>query len=304
MDDTAHTLTGAGFDAIYTRQIEPELQRRDGERKKALRTYGLIVGASVILAIAVVIGVKAAGKGDATWLTVGAPLFIVLMAAIFGYLPLQKVGKTAKQATIETLCGPLNVTYAVEKFEPGAFAEFVQCKLLPAHSQRHFEDQLKGHRNGREFEIYEATLQSGAGKNQTTVFSGQLFRIAIPRTLKGTTILKRDGGWLNSLTKPKEMVKIPLDDPKHEKMFEAFADDEMEGRSLLNAVFIETVAALEQTFGGKRARCAFLSGQLLIAIEGNNRFGIGSMFTSLVNRKRIEKVAADIEAVFRLIDAI
>src|SRR4051812_43778154 len=105
MSETAHTLSGAGFDAIWRDQIEPELQKRDADRKKAIRNYGFVVGGSVILAIIV------AAAGSGTTMKVVVPIFIVILAAILGYLPVIKVKQKAKQATIGALCGPFGVTY-------------------------------------------------------------------------------------------------------------------------------------------------------------------------------------------------
>src|SRR4051794_18275294 len=101
MSETAHTLSGAGFDAIYRDQIEPELHKRDADRKKGVRTYGLILAASVVAAI--VFALIASKAGWAGGVVFGGPIFIVILAAIFGSFPLSKVAKSAKQATIETL---------------------------------------------------------------------------------------------------------------------------------------------------------------------------------------------------------
>jgi hypothetical protein len=59
---------------------------------------------------------------------------------------------------------------------------------------------------------------------------------------------------------------------------------------------------LERVYAGGHIRCAFDETQLLIALEGPNHFGIGGMFTSLVQRARVETIARNLEQVFKLID--
>jgi hypothetical protein len=59
---------------------------------------------------------------------------------------------------------------------------------------------------------------------------------------------------------------------------------------------------LEGAYHGAHIRCGFDQAQLLVALEGPNRFEIGSMFTSLVDRSRVEGIARNLEQVFKLID--
>ena len=50
-------------------------------------------------------------------------------------------------------------------------------------------------------------------------------------------------------------------------------------------------------------RCGFCDGDLLIAIQGKDRFEMGSAFHLLVDRRKVEAIAADINSVIKLIDA-
>jgi hypothetical protein len=59
---------------------------------------------------------------------------------------------------------------------------------------------------------------------------------------------------------------------------------------------------LEAGYHGQHIRCAFSQTELLIALEAPNRFEIGSMFSSLVQRSRVETIARNLEQVFKLID--
>ena len=67
---------------------------------------------------------------------------------------------------------------------------------------------------------------------------------------------------------------------------------------------MERLLALEQHFKGGRLRCAFEQGDLLIAIEGKNRFEIGSMFKTLNDPSRARTVVDDLTEIVRVIDAV
>ena len=53
-----------------------------------------------------------------------------------------------------------------------------------------------------------------------------------------------------------------------------------------------------------KLRCAFEEGALLIAIEGKNRFEIGSMFRTLNDPSRAKTVVGDLTEIVRIVDAV
>ena len=112
----------------------------------------------------------------------------------------------------------------------------------------------------------------------------------------------RDSGWLNRFECPPGLKKVGLEDPHFERIFEVFGDDQVEARVLLTPVFMEALLAIEQAFAGHHIRCGFCEGDFLVAVEGPNRFEIGGMFTSLVDRERVDRIVDDLRALTRLID--
>ena len=112
----------------------------------------------------------------------------------------------------------------------------------------------------------------------------------------------RNTGWLNCFECPagcagsawKTLISI--------KVFAVFASDQVEAREILTPAFMQQLVDLETAYAGKHLRCAFCGGELLLALEGGNRFEIGNMFTTLVNRARVEGIARDVEQMFKLID--
>ena len=60
--------------------------------------------------------------------------------------------------------------------------------------------------------------------------------------------------------------------------------------------------SLEQAFAGHCLRCGFCGGDFLIVVEGSNRFEIGGMFNSLVDRGRVDHIVEKLRALTRMID--
>jgi hypothetical protein len=121
----------------------------------------------------------------------------------------------------------------------------------------------------------------------------------------GTTVVRRDRGWFNFLDHfGSKLQRVGLEDPKFERDFEVYGSDEVEARELVHPVFMERLLALETKFDGKRIRCGFQGGDLLIAVEGRNRFEPGSMFQPLADPARVRAVINDIAEILRLIDSM
>jgi hypothetical protein len=78
----------------------------------------------------------------------------------------------------------------------------------------------------------------------------------------------------------------------------------VESRFLVHPVFMEKLIALEQSFRGGKIRCAFQEGDLLVAVEGRDRFEIGNMFSTLIDKARVQRMAGDVTTVMSLIDTV
>ncbi|MFI4936423.1 MAG: DUF3137 domain-containing protein [Caulobacterales bacterium] len=295
-------LEGADFDAIYQQKIEPELIKCEADRKGALRTFlvALVGGAILVFLEYLMTPTFTNGASHTPSFFVVAISFAVV--AGLGYLPLQSVAQKAKLGVIQSLCQPLGVTYQMKGAEAPSFGEFLSLNLLPRPSEKSFEDFFSGRRGQIDFALCEATLTQGSGKERHTVFQGQLFRLTTPKKLLSTTVVLRNTGWFSRFECPHGLQAVGLEDPRFNKIFAVFGSDQVEAREILTPAFMQELVDLETAYSGQHLRYAFVGAELLIAVEGANRFEIGSMFTTLVDRSRVEGIARDLEQVFKLID--
>ena len=81
------------------------------------------------------------------------------------------------------------------------------------------------------------------------------------------------------------------------------SDDQVESRAILTPTVMEQLLALEQAYAGRHLRCGFVDGDILIAIEGGAKLDIGSMFSTLVDAHRVERIADNLQALMATIDA-
>ena len=91
---------------------------------------------------------------------------------------------------------------------------------------------------------------------------------------------------------------------KVEKIFEAYGTDQVEARYLLTPTFMQRLVDLEKSVDGKNIRFGFIGGQLLIAIETENRYEPGSMFKPLIETARTQKILDEIGAIYDVIDGV
>jgi hypothetical protein len=295
-------LEGAAFDAIFEQKVKPELIKREAERRGAIQTFFMaLVGGGVLVFLENMLTPSLTGGA---YHTVDFPIALATLAAaaFLGYLPLAAVARNTKVGVIQALCGPLGVSYSVTSGDPPAFKSFLALNLLPSPEDKSFQDFFAGRRADVDFALCEATLHRGSGKNRHLVFQGQLLQLTTPGRLASTTVVLRNSGWMNQFECPHGLRPVGLEDTNFNKSFCVFGSDQVEAREVLTPTFMERLNALEAAYAGGHIRCAFDDAQLLVALEGPNRFEIGNMFTNLVDRVRVEGIARNIEQVFKLID--
>jgi hypothetical protein len=185
--------------------------------------------------------------------------------------------------------------------------------LVPGFSRSRFEDLFRGAYKSSAFELYEGHLEqrhtdSKGRTRYSTVFRGQLMRMHFPRDFLGVTIVRRDAGVFNVFGGGKadgrKLERVRLVDSRLERAFEIWGTDQVEARYLLHPVMMERLLELETKLHGKRLRCAFEGGDVLVAVEGGNLFEPGDLFKPLVDPTRARRIVNEISGVFGVMDQV
>ncbi len=291
-----------GFAAYFGERIAPYLRTREADRRKAVNKVFAIGGLTGVVAIAFYI----LGPFGTENLRIAA--FIGFGGGALAMWVLKQARNDIGHGLLDLIAGKLGFAYVGAPARPAYCDRFRDLKLLPDFNREEWEDEVAGGYRGAHFTFCEAHLKyktSGKNSSTRTVFHGQLFIIEYPKRFLGTTILLRDKGILNDLSKPgREFSRVGLASAIFEKAFEAWSTDQVEARDLLDPVVLERFQELERLCGGKKLRVAFDAGLVYLAIETGDRLNMGSMFTPLQGTERVEAILAEFDAVFDLIDVL
>lgn len=304
------------FKQVYRDEILPSLQAKEGDRIEAADSAKMFTRLGIALGAAIGLIGLALFKSPFV-------LFLGGMAGFglhsFGRRGLSDIKREAKLLIVETAANGFDLKYDPTPLSPLVLSRFRNLGLIPSWDRESFEDQLLGKRGSTDFEFFEAHLEDrrtrtdGKGRTRTewvTVFQGQCLVVNFHKPFNGLTKVFRDMGMFNVFTKignkfsNQKLERVRLEDPKFEKAFEVFSDDQVESRFLLTPDFMERLLELERIFHGGKLRCAFSGGELFVCVEGGDLFEPGSMFTPLDNPDRMRELMMDFVAVFQLIDSV
>jgi hypothetical protein len=283
---------GATFDALYEKQIKPELARCEVERQRDVTVFVAVLAAGAVALGAEIVFLPV----PFFWVVTG------IAAVVGGYWPLARLKARAKTAVLTALCAPMGLSYQPKISAPDALGRFFDLRLLPRPESAVYVDSLEGRRGKTDVALCAAALTQGSGKNRHLVFKGQLFRLTGGRRRASTTVVLRNSGWLNGFKRPQGLDQVGLEDPHFNKEFVVFGSDQVEAREILTPSFMQRLLELEQLFSGSHIRCAFTELDLLIALETSLMLDIGGMFSSLVDRARASVIAGRLEAFFKVVD--
>ena len=301
------SLDALGLERLHAERIEPILRAQEVNRQTAMKSFRKRI---------VFVALGAAAIGVLVWLWSTEIFNGLIFGGVafaagywFAYMPLSAVGDAAKSQSLTAIADAIGCTYEPNTFVKDGIEHFEALRLLPSSDRAEYQDCFRGTHKGCAFAFYEGHLETRhETKNGTTwktVFRGQLIRIAYPKKFLGTTVVRRDAGIFNSVSRwMSAMQRVGLGDARLERAFEVYATDQVEARYLIHPVFMERLLALETAFHGERLRCAFIAGDLLVAVEGGDKFEIGSMFANLADITRVHAIVGDIAEVMRLIEAV
>jgi hypothetical protein len=304
-------LDDATFQRLYVERIEPCFAANEDGRQAAVAKFKTRAMIGAVVAMAGATGI---------WLWTHDAFVVAVIGFMLGvgayaiaYLPLGKVAKKLKQEYCGAIAEAMGASFQISGFDPPAFPRLTALKLTPGFQRAKFEDLFSGAHKGASYELYEAHLEqrrtdSKGRTHYSTVFRGQLIRMHFPREFLGVTIVRRDAGVFNVFgggqLDGKKLERVRLVASEFEKAFEVWGTDQVEARYLLHPVMMERLIALETGLHGKRIRCAFEGGDLLVAVEGGNLFEPGDMFKPLVDPSRARRIVDEIASVVKVMDQV
>ena len=185
--------------------------------------------------------------------------------------------------------------------------------LIPNFNRETSEDHIKGNYKGVEIDLFETELeQKRRTKKSTyyvTVFKGILITLSMNKKFEGKTVVRKDAGsignWFRSTFSFGSLKKVKLEDPKFEKKFEVFSDDQVTARYLLTVTFMERLDELAEVFGGKNIQCCFFGNELFIMIPlKKDMFEPGSIFEPEDFIDDSKSLLKELNLIFSIVDTL
>ncbi len=198
-------------------------------------------------------------------------------------------------------------------FEDGplSVASLKPSGIIPSYDNSHVEDYVKGSYKDVGLELTEAKLteERGSGKNRSTVtvFRGIFVLFSANKNFSGQTIVRKDSGRIGNWLRDKfnKLENVALEDPKFEKKFEVYSDDQIEARYLLTPSFMERLLTLSDLFRGSGVQCSFYDNRLLLMIAStHDRFETGSAFVPATFVDEIDTILEEMSLIFQIVDTL
>lgn len=285
------------FNIYYQTELLPLLEEQEKVRRQYLTRFCLLLGLSIIfypLLITATIALMANFESA----NIGPLLLISGLFVMFLYAPIHKYKRKVKNQIMPHFANFFGTFEYV--FEQTIDSEILdQSKLFADFKINKGDDFFKGIYDGVQITIAEERLQKTQDmaminvsyEHKKNIFSGVCILLEMNKNFEGQTVGLCDKGWRNMFCGPKGLQRVRLEDNRFEKVFEIYAENQIEARYLLTTAFMERLLKLQKLYEGKDIQFSFKDNKLLIAISTKqNMFEINSFFTSNLNRKTIDLV--------------
>lgn len=282
-----------GFASHYDEHLKPLVNDFESRRQEAVKKFKkrlvlsiLGVPLSLILSFIFVFEILDTDP-ESLWSEIyfWGVLFFIFAVVGFVYSSIGTYKGSIKQEIFPRIISFLG-EYSFDA-EPGNQMErFASSQITPSYDRETSEDLTTGTYKGVNIEFFETELEVRQRTSKTrsykTVFDGVVINLSVKKPFEGHTIVLRDRGLMGNFFKSKfgtSLEKAGLEDPKFEKIFEVFTNDQVEARYLLTTSFMERLLDLNDIFKGKGVQCSFYEKTLLITIPSNkDLFEAGSIF--------------------------
>lgn len=243
----------------------------------------------------------------------GAGLSIAFLGALYWWVTKPK-REYAREYKIKILPGLVkifgNFTYNADGCVNMEALE--ASKILPAHDRCVSEDYFCGEYEETGIEFSEVNLKKKVrtknGHRYVSVFRGLIIVVDMRhKKFLGHTILNHNrskiGQWFQEKTVKLERANMV--DPEFEKMFDAYTNDQVEARWLIDPVMIERLKALYVEYEGEKLLSAFFDNKMLILISSkHNHFEPADLYTLATNPQSIISMKREIAQTLSIIDKL
>ena len=156
---------------------------------------------------------------------------------------------------------------------------------------------------GDSYAFYEATLRRRGGRDNYTVFSGQVYALQRHANEDVSTAILPDKGVFNFFKPTQDMQRVKIeDDPEFEKKFEIYSTNPNEARHMLESKQLRRHLLVLRRSGPLFAYVG--PTEAMVAVSGKDRFEPGSMFRRKAGEERVRLMFDDVCASLQVLDVL
>lgn len=305
-------FSSAAFTQYYARHIQPLCDGFDRKRQDAASTVGkrkLLAIVPALLVVALAAWIITAFRFDAGIVVGGFGLFVLAAWVLSPQVFYEQEIKTKVWPVVFAFFGPDFRFHPASKTggSPAALQKSGVLRI-DGKSKWDFSDRVTGTYRGVGVLLEELRVRREKKKDQyEDVFKGVAITLRLGGPMKGRTVLFKDGGVLGNFTRtaPDGMQRVRLEDPVFEKVFEVYAQDQIDARVCLTPSVMDRLRSLAERHGNK-LECSFCDGSLhvFIATE-HNYFEVRSGLAETVTfRKEVAAIRNEMATVFAIVDEL
>lgn len=300
------------FNQYYTEKVLPILQSVEKTRKRYFYTFMLIIIALVVWIGFIATNIQDAIKGAAQAGGNGFYGLIGCIAILLLCWPMLSYYRRSKESMLPILAGffgefsylynpelPLNLMDESMLFRDKGVMRGEDCF---SGTYQSVAVQIMEYHRFKQEKRYNEEYQRRE-KVYVSKDRGLIFYAEMNKSFEGKTLVVKDKGWLNIITKYQNLQRVGLESPEFEKKFEVYSDNQIEARYILTPVMLEYMEKLQDTFS--KIEFSFFRQHVLIKIETKkNTFECSNFFRSVINKKRIAQNFDELYLLFSIITTL
>lgn len=291
------------FYDYYDNTVTPALGKIEKKRRQYLVAFSAII-LLVILWIVLLI------TGKISFLAEGENGFILCLVVLLICAPIFMYYKKSKESILPLLIGFFGkFDYTYHPNLP--LSVLNQSQIMKKSDDLAADDGFDGEYKEVPISIveyvrykYQEQKEDGVRKIKRKVKGrGIIFEAEMKKKFSGHTIVVKDKGVLNKLSRYKGLERAGLESTEFEKAFEVYTNNQIETRYILTAVMIEYMLELKKLF--PHAEYSFENNNVLINIEmKKNMFECSNFFRPVINKKRAETYFKQFYLLFSIIEIL
>jgi hypothetical protein len=303
------------LERVWAREVVPWAKSMRAARDRLMRKIFLRSVAALALFVVLLVGMRFASIGAFLTILGGYIWVAVLIWALWPLSEKDQQDREAKRRVMGALCEAANLDYDIEakSFDTADFETFSFHTKVGSPKYR-LEDGIAGTYAGVRFRLCEAQLVGKVNGKTFDAFRGLLIRMPISKSFTGQTFVqparergldKIDYGAARLLTRARWPETTRLEDPRFDQVFNVYASDQVEARYLLTPAMMVRLLALADRAGDRRVECAFLNGELLLALgDEHDMFEVRTLLDNPASFAPVRQLQGELSLIYDLVDCL